>query len=90
VKLLCAAVHEAALVKVFGCRPHEGWAGLRGRRPQTSKGGKRGTSGETVRQTLWGFRPLAVRVGRSLNAFCSRDREGWRAWSGEHDGQKGH
>ena len=30
--------------------------GHRSRRPQTSKGGNRGTFGEVLRQTLWGFR----------------------------------
>src|ERR1700682_4691172 len=55
-KLLCA-LHESGSVKVFGCRPHEGGAARsEGRRTKTSKGGNRGTSGDLVRQMLWGFR----------------------------------
>ena len=49
-------VVRSAPVKVFGCRPHDGGAAhAGGRRPQTSKGGNRGMSGEVPRQTLWGF-----------------------------------
>src|ERR1700682_484527 len=47
----------SVFVKVFGCRPHEGGAARsEGRRTKTSKGGNRGTSGDLVRQMLWGFR----------------------------------
>jgi hypothetical protein len=45
-----------ASVKVCGCRPRDGDAAdARGRRPQTSRGGKRGRCGEAARQMLWGF-----------------------------------
>jgi hypothetical protein len=38
------------------CRPRDGDAAdARGRRPQTSRGGKRGRCGEAARQMLWGF-----------------------------------
>ena len=38
-----AAVHEFAIVKVFGCRPHDDGATCTGgRRTKTSKGGNRG------------------------------------------------
>ena len=48
----------SAIVKVCGCRPHEGGAAhTGGRRTQTSKGGNRGRRGEVARQTLWEFRP---------------------------------
>src|SRR5258708_2568573 len=49
----------------------------RGRRPQTSKGGNRGTSGNTERQTLWGFR-RAVRCPRGLTGCLGSGR-----WGGE-------
>ena len=45
------------IVKVCGCRPHEGGAAhTGGRRTQTSKGGNRVRCGEVARQTLWRFR----------------------------------
>jgi hypothetical protein len=40
----------SAVVKVFGCRPHEGGAAhAEGRRTQTSNGGNRGRCGEVAR-----------------------------------------
>ena len=36
--------------------PDDGATDSGGRRPQTSKGGNRGTSGTAERQTLWRFR----------------------------------
>src|SRR5258705_9298695 len=57
---LCLFPHDEAMppiVKVCGCRPHEGGAACTGgRRTQTSKGGNRGRCGESARQMLWGFR----------------------------------
>jgi hypothetical protein len=50
---------------------------LRGRRPQTFKGGNRGTSGKAARQTLWGFR-RAVCCRDALTGSLGSDR-----WGGE-------
>jgi hypothetical protein len=40
--LFLAGIGISGIVKIFGCRPHDGWRGARwGRRTQTSNGGNR-------------------------------------------------
>ena len=51
-----------------------------GRRPQTSKGGNRGRSGNAARQTLWGFRRWRSVCRRALKA-C------WEAIEGDEGGR---
>src|ERR1700687_838001 len=69
---------SSEIVKVFGCRPMmtaprtlgPASANLQGRKPRNV--GRSGAS------DAMGISSLAVCAGRSLNAFCGRDQEGWR------------
>ena len=54
-----AALHESAIVKVCGCRPHDGGAAhTGGRRTQTFNGGNRGKG--YVRRCGVGYRELST------------------------------
>jgi len=59
----------SGFVKVFGCRPHDGGAGARGRRPQTSKGGNRGGLRRLARQR-YGDCGMTVCCRRRFKRAC--------------------
>jgi len=65
-----AAVHESAIVKVFGCRPNDdGAAGSEGRRRKTSKGGNRDKGrcgGAACAMGIWSPRRWCVSWGKAI------------------------